>query len=211
MFRQIIDSRWILVLSLVTLASGCASIGPQDPIAEDQAAPQSAVDVAVRFDRRRNEAQFQAATKRWEQGDTKACEKLLTSLLSREPKHVQAKQLLADVYTSQKRTDEALAQWQDLLQQDPDNANYHHSIGQLYDSVGDHANAQANLERAVALDPDNPVFNLHSKDRATKQHPSIKAENEQVPVPQDGISTSGAATGGDQPAKSGPVTVSLSD
>lgn len=115
-------------------------------------------EVAADFDRRRDEAQYQAALNRWRQDDATGCREALGQLLARTPSHCKALLLLADVEMSEGSPKAALEEARQVLALEPKNAEAHHVMGLALDALGETAAAIAHYEQATRLDSQNEQY-----------------------------------------------------
>ena len=115
-------------------------------------------EVAADFDRRRDEAQYQAALNRWREDDGAGCREALAALLGRTPGHCAARLLLADVELSQGNPKAALEQARQVLALEPKNAEAHHVMGLSLDALGETTAAISHYEQATRLDSENEQY-----------------------------------------------------
>src|SRR4051812_365596 len=132
----------ILAISLLAVCSGgCANwnlfgknvsrnqsedIGPQRETRKEQ--------VAQDFDKRRDDALFNAAASAWQRGDTASCEQNLQQLLSRTPTYSRARLLLADLYLFNGQPDRAIEELSKAVAADPKDAAAQHSLAEALDA-----------------------------------------------------------------------------
>ncbi len=167
-----VRSTQCLVLWVVTLAAtvvGCSTL--HLPVSAKRESSrekeQQREQVVQTFEQRRNEAQCRAALARWQQGDAAGCKSLLLQLLAHSPGDREAQRLLADLYLAEEKPAEALQQLQALVKQHPDDAQAHHSLGLLLESLGHTDQAIEHFELAVELEPKNELYTL-SRDAASE-------------------------------------------
>ncbi len=115
-------------------------------------------EVAADFDRRRDEAQYQAALNRWREDDATGCREALSKLLTRTPSHCPARLLLADVELSQGSPKAALELARAVLALEPKNAEAHNVIGLALDALGETNAAISHYEQATRLDSQNEQY-----------------------------------------------------
>jgi predicted Zn-dependent protease len=98
---------WLLVIAF--FAAGCKSTAPKAIQLEDitPVRAQRQEQAVAQFEKDRTEAQFQAALSHWEQGHLEDCEQLLAGIVKREPQHVAAGLLLAEVKLAVNQPDQA--------------------------------------------------------------------------------------------------------
>ena len=155
--------RWLSSCGvLLILVAGCARFQlPEAPIEDISETRQQRNNEAVgRFERRRDDAQYQAAISRWKSGDRAGCQSLVESLLVRNSRHRQARLLLADLYLDSQDVPAATQQIQLLLEQFSDDAQAHHSMGLLMELAGQDEKAVYHFRRAAELDPSNELYSL---------------------------------------------------
>ena len=113
-----------------------------------------------RFDRHRDNAQYQAAMERWRSNDPFTCEAQLRGIVRRNPEHLEARQALADLMLDRGDAAAAEQELRELLKVSPDNPQTHHSLGLLLQSLDRDPEAQPHLQRAAELAPDNTLYQL---------------------------------------------------
>ncbi len=149
-----------LALSLVV--TGCAAFSMPDPPIHD-VSPVRKIrkkKVVDEFERRRDQLQYQAAISRWEAGDVAGGEELLLKLLTRNPKHREARLLLADVYTCKDNPAAAEMQLEILLKDYPADAQVHHSMGLLLEADGNVEKAAYHYKRASEIEPGYKLYEM---------------------------------------------------
>jgi tetratricopeptide (TPR) repeat protein len=137
-------------------------------------------EVAADFDRRRDEAQYQAALNRWREDDAAGCREALAQLLTRTPSHCAARLLLADVELSQGSPKAALEQARQVLALEPKNAEAHHVMGLALDALGETTAAISHYEQATRLDSQNEQY-------AACYHAALDASLTPNAIPSDAI------------------------
>ena len=149
-----------ILVSLLILSTGCATMGLPDPPVEDVAKKrkQRTEDAVRDFERKRNFAEFQAAKSQYERHDAKGCRATLQRLLQREPGHVDARLMLAELHLAENQPQEALIQVEQVLNDHPDNARARHTAGLLFDTTGQTGRALAYYGRAAELEPNNELY-----------------------------------------------------
>ena len=151
--------RWLLVAMAAIILAGCAGVElPQPPIADVAPQRDERRDEAVRqFEQQRDDAQYQTALHRWEQGDAAGCETELARLLQRNPEHQRGQLLMADVLMSQGRVANAEAGLRTAVENDP-NWESLLALGLLLETSGRRPEAISHLRRAATLAPNNVVL-----------------------------------------------------
>lgn len=154
---------WLCVLSSsVLLSLGCATpkflAKPEPDIGAKRAARHE--EMLLHFEERRDTAQYLAAMDRWRDGDPFMCEAQLRSLVSRNPKHLEARRALADLSLERGDVPTAERELRAILETFPEDAHTHHSLGLLLDMTGRTGEGRTHLARAAELSPDNSLFQL---------------------------------------------------
>ena len=164
----------------VALVAGCASLGLPTPGLPDLGLPKlsalklpkpPAEDIsqkrrnrseaaALRFEKNRDFAEYQAALFCQQQGNDQASIRGLVKLLKRNPDHREARLLLADLLMEQNSPAEAAENVQYLLDKNPSDAGAHHALAVLLDASGDEAGAMAHYERSAALEPESEIYRV---------------------------------------------------
>lgn len=147
------------------MACGCAGAKMQKPglrdidlaTKETEMSPAETIQV---YDQRRAEALYQAACTRWQDGDATTCEQNLVKLLEFQPNHRAGRLMLADLFLATGRTPAAEQLLEQLLATNPNDAQVHHSMGLLYDSIGRADKSLSHLEKSVQLAPENKLYSL---------------------------------------------------
>ena len=112
------------------------------------------------FQLRCDESLLQAAVARWRDGDAAGCRMLLERLLNRNPDHLSARMMLADLHASRGDITAAENQFRWIIQRNPDNPQAHHSLGVLLETSGRPEQAAMHLQTAARLEPDNKLYAL---------------------------------------------------
>ena len=188
--RLRIAARWLL-WTATTLTVGCQTIRPPDPPIEDisQIQQERSEEVVREFGQRRDFAEYQAALSCWHQHDTPGCMERLQSLLDRNPRHRDARLLMAELHLMDQQYEEAQAQVRQVLDVHPDDAEAQHTMGYLLDSSGQSTAALAHYQEAAELAPDNEMYRVSYEtargvvDRAESAGPADHAEPSSVPHP----------------------------
>ncbi len=148
------------LLGALALGAGCAAIRPKVSRAENLSQQQEArKKAAIRlYEQTRDEAQLAAAASSARRGDLEGCRQMLQQLLARNPKHLEARLLLAEILLDQDRAEEALGVLEPGLGDYPHDARVHHLMGLVMDALGRSDAALTHYEQAAQLDPDNAVY-----------------------------------------------------
>lgn len=149
-------------LAMVGMASGCARPNALQKPTVDVAAQraQRRQQATRQFENQRDMAQYHAAMERWNAGDRHTCEAQLRGLVSRNPKHLEARRALADLALDQGDMLRAESELREVLALAPEDAQTHHSLGLLLESANRSGEAQQHLAKAAELAPDNTLFLL---------------------------------------------------
>ncbi len=155
----------LVLLSAVVIAvpTGCASLHAAKSLASSDVSQRRRQrnEEAVRsFEARRDHVAYEAALDRWEQNDSKGCREALQSLLARNPKHLDALLLLAEVNLLEKQPQEALKQVDEVLSLQPANARALYTKGLVLDAIGQSTGAVAYYEQAARAEPENNMYAL---------------------------------------------------
>ena len=150
---------WLIGV-LAAMLAGCATIQSSIPKAEDISGKRRERSEAAlrRFDETRDRAEFEAAQAHWSQGDADRCRESLEELLERNPDHLDARLLLAELLLDDNRPEEALRYLQPATEAHADDAQVQYIMGLVLDSTGQRDAALAHYERAARLEPDNEVY-----------------------------------------------------
>lgn len=175
------------VLILLAALTGCSTVRPTcntDSNAEQAASqkPKQRQSEAVReFEQKRNDAEFQAALSRWQEPDAKGCREQLQRLLARDPNHRDARLLMAEVFLSANRYEEALKEVQQVLQAHPDDPAVQFTMGMILDAMGQHAASLAYYQRAAKAEPNNEVYAVGYQMAAEAQQDKTTAIPDTLP------------------------------
>lgn len=93
----------------------------------------------------------------------------LEELLAGSPDDAEARTELAWVYSVMKRYDRALAAGRAVLERDPSNSLAHILMGDAFEATGDLAAAEAELEQALELEPENVSLRVKSAELLIKR------------------------------------------
>ncbi len=170
--------------AILLLSSGCASFpGTKELWSSDFAEKRrERNEEAIRsFENNRDQAQYQAALARWEENDLKGCRETLERLLVRNPRHLEAQLLLAEVNLMEKRPQEALRQVDEALCAHPDHARALYTKGLVLDAIGQSAGAIACYEQAARAEPENKEYALSYQ--AAKNMDDAEEGNSDAAIP----------------------------
>lgn len=150
----------LMLLALSTL--GCTSLpnAKKKPAAPPQPTFAERKHEAIsQFERQRDAAQVQAAISYWQRGDLEKSQSMLTTIIQRSPRDVNARLRLAELLVSQEELAAAEAQLRECLAVAPESAEAHHSLGMLLaDFPGREQECQTHLRRAAELEPRNELY-----------------------------------------------------
>jgi predicted Zn-dependent protease len=159
-------SAWRLVIEwclLISLFCGCSAprflkrpTGPDVSPARAERRAQATKQFEAHYDT----ALYEAAMDRWQSGDAAGCEAQLRGLLGRNPQHLAGRRALADLAMERGDTVAAEKELRDLLALASEDAQTHHSLGMLLESLGRFDEAQVELRRASELSPENGLYQL---------------------------------------------------
>jgi tetratricopeptide (TPR) repeat protein len=148
---------------MLVLSSGCAGLpGTREYWKGEvsQKRRQRSEEATRHFENNRDRAQFEAARTRWEESDLKGCREGLERLLSRNPRHLEARLLLAEVNLLEKRHQAALEQVDEVLRAHPDHARALYIKGLVLDAIGQFDGALAYYKQAARAEPENQEYSL---------------------------------------------------
>jgi predicted Zn-dependent protease len=165
---------WALLSAVCLSACGCAAPKLWKPGGPDVAPlrGQRRDEALLRFDAHRDAAQYQAAMDRWRANDAFTCEAQLRGIVRRNPKHLEARQALADMMLDRGDTAAAEQELRELLKIAPDDPQTNHSLGLLLQSLDRNDEAQPHLVRAAELAPDNTLYQLCAQPELALPHPT---------------------------------------
>ncbi len=152
----------MLFIALITIFAGCVT-PPQTietteaPDLKDETRRERMIQ---EFESRRDRSQYEAALSRWEEGSAEEAQKLLESLLERNPHNQDTRRLLAEVHIAQNNFDSAAAHLRQLLDVAPDDAAAWHQLGVVFELSGRIQESQHAFQRALSLDPENALYQL---------------------------------------------------
>ena len=162
---------------ILALSAGCASLPFAKSILNGDVAEkrrQREQEIVRNFESHRDQAAYEAALARWEQNDPKGCREGLDALLARNPGHVDARLLLAEVDLFDKRPQDALKQVDEALRLQSGNARALYTKGLVLDAIGHSSDAVVYYEQAARAEPENEMYALcckNIKDSDASQEP----------------------------------------
>jgi tetratricopeptide (TPR) repeat protein len=169
---------------ILVLTPGCAGLSSAKSLLVSDAAQkrQKRNEALIKnFESHRDQAAYEAALSRWEQNDSKGCREGLEALLARNPRHIDAQLLLAEVNLLDRRPEDALKQADEALRFQPNNAKAFYTKGLVLDAIGQSAGAIAYYEQAVRIEPENEIYALCYK--RAKDSDGSDAEDSDAVVP----------------------------
>jgi Tfp pilus assembly protein PilF len=147
-----------------TLGSGCSLMQSWKHSAEEgdvgRQRERRREEVVQDFERRRSSAQLLAAQEHAEQGDPEAAEKMLLSVIQRDPQNAEPRVRLAELYWAHEQLPKAEEQLRAAVDLAPDRADVHHSLGLVLEAGGDTTSAREHLAKAAQLEPANEFYRL---------------------------------------------------
>jgi len=158
---------FVLLLGLSVLlplgAAGCAVL--KAPKVPDAPVPDVAEQrhernekVIEEFEARRDFAEYQAALGYWHREDFDGCEATLSRLLQRNPNHLPAHLLAAEVCLRQDRRREAIEHLDAALKAHPNDPQALHAKGLVLDAMDQSTEALVYYERAMERAPEEELF-----------------------------------------------------
>jgi tetratricopeptide (TPR) repeat protein len=148
---------------IIAVTSGCASLPSAKSFFTSEHAEKRRrrnEEIVQNFETHRDQAAYEAAKARWEQNDSKGCREALDRLLVRNPRHIDAQLLLAEVNLLDKRPQDALKQIDNVLGMQPNNARALYTKGLVLDAIGQSTGALAYYEQAARAEPENEMYAL---------------------------------------------------
>ncbi len=161
---------WILAMALPLLVSGCAGLRgvKPDSAPTEQTSQQRQAAMIADFEKRRDQAQLEAALNRWREGNAAACEQGLRQLVESRPEFVEARVQLGEWLLMQEDMAGARAQIMEALRLNPNHAAAHHSLGLVLEATGEAGEAQGAFQRALELEPENGLYQLSAQSDAAR-------------------------------------------
>lgn len=153
---------FLLAAILAAGCLGCATVPAIKPPIDDVALQREArgKQAIAQFEQKRDAAQLEAATERYQQGDLPGCRQLLAPLLERNPKLLAARLLSAHLYRDQEEPAAAERELRQALEEFPTAAAVHYELALLLDDRGRAADALTHFRRAAELEPENELYQL---------------------------------------------------
>jgi tetratricopeptide (TPR) repeat protein len=147
---------------LLALAIGCAAAGVPKALTQGGVTPerQKRNEEAVRlFEQQRDFAEYETAKARWEQqDDAEGCREALMKLLARNPRHREARLLLAELFLSGDDFQGAYEQVKAALDAYPNDGEVQYTMALALDASGRTSDALAYYERATKMNPQSETF-----------------------------------------------------
>jgi Flp pilus assembly protein TadD len=169
---------WVGWCALLAAAGGCAATrGTSPTVADISPARQSRKQQAVRdFEQQRDQAQYQAAVTCWEQGNFEDCQQELGAVLKRNPEHLEANRLLAELYLLNQQPAEARLILERLVQSHADDAQLHHLLSRVLESSGEREQSLVHAREAARLQPEKESYHDYLASLETGDHNAAKTE-----------------------------------
>lgn len=155
-------SRLSSIAVAIVLVTGCATWGPSGsklPDVKPERLKRSK-ESAARIRDQRDRGEFQAAQFAFQQGDIDGARELLERVLKRDPHHLEAGMLLAELMILEQQPDQASAQLKQILARHPQHPGALHAMGSLLEAEGKPQEALAYFHEASRLAPDNQEYKL---------------------------------------------------
>ncbi|MBX3414867.1 MAG: tetratricopeptide repeat protein [Pirellulales bacterium] len=161
-YARCIGTAWLLTLLVLAMSSavGCASVSkfPEKPTQPEISSEDRAAEVVRDFERKRDDAQYNAAAQSLRKGDLKSSQSNLEQVLARNPQHRSSRLLLAEVMVCQGQPQMAAMQLEMARKHHPDDAEIEHTLALVRDTMDQHEAALTHYRRAAELAPDNDVY-----------------------------------------------------
>ncbi len=172
-----------VLLVLLVLAAGCAALDVPDPLAPDVAGKRRrrTDEVAQEFESRRDRAELQAALEELDRGELDASERRVRCLLERNPRHLGARRLMAQLRLADDPSHVGIARVEEMPPPRSQDADVEYATGLLLEATGQGENALAYYERASELEPDSE---LHSVDYRTALRSGGRTRQSDAEPPQ---------------------------
>ncbi|MGD0383813.1 MAG: tetratricopeptide repeat protein [Thermoguttaceae bacterium] len=138
-------------------------------------------EIVRNFEAHRDQAAYEAALTRWEHNDSKGCREGLEVLLARNPRHIDAQLLMAEVNLLDRRPEDSLKQVDEVLHMQPGNARALYTKGLVLDAIGQSTGAVAYYEQAARAEPENEMYALSYK--SAKDSDGSAAANSNAIIP----------------------------
>lgn len=113
---------------------------------------------AQQFEKARDTAEFEAAQGRWHERDSKGCRERLEGLLARNPQHLDARLLLAEVLLAEHRGEDAIRCLEPAIKEHAGDARVQYTMGLVLDAAGQTDRAMSYYQQAAKLEPDNELY-----------------------------------------------------
>jgi protein O-GlcNAc transferase len=150
------------LLPLLALSVGCASMSMPKTITQGSITPElkKRNEEATRlFEEKRDFAEFEAARNRWEeQNDSQGCRERLQKLVARNPRHREARLLLAELFLSDENPQAAYEHAKAALDLYPNDGQVQYTMGLCLEAEGKTSDALGYYERATKMDPQCELF-----------------------------------------------------
>ncbi len=154
------------------LVLACCSTGCVNLTARPELASEGHKSLAQALQRAPQRDPMEMALDRWQRGNAAGTEAIVREVLSREPQHLSANLLLAEVNLYKQRPQDSLPRIERLAQQNPHDAEIQHTLALLLDSSGERETAIEHYRRAVELKPDAKLFQSSLAAALQTDHPN---------------------------------------
>ncbi len=185
---------------LLALAVGCASMKSTEK--KEAAAPppeKQAKQAGQLLEQQRDRAEYEEALTRWrQQNDAQGCREGLERLLTRNPRHCEARLLLAELLLAENDSQAAYAHAKAALDAWPNDARVHFAMAMTLDTLGKPQDALGYYERASKMDPQNESYaaayqSARKAARGESAGPAVSAAGFTTPSAPDGRADSAVA------------------
>lgn len=161
-FDPLSSLRWMAVGAALVLA-GCQSWNEQLhrtlPLEDvGKRRQERAEQIARDFEAQRDRAEFEAASTRWQSGDSAGCRDGLEKILQRNPAHLDSRLMLAEIAVAEGQHDEAMRHLNVALERFPTDGRVHYTAAMLLDGMDQTSEAMEHFQRAADLEPNNPLY-----------------------------------------------------
>jgi len=197
-----------LLVPLLVLTVGCTSLLPKAATQEGltpQIKKRNEASVQY-FEQQRDLAEYEGAKNLWEQQhDAKGCREGLEKLLARNPKHRDARLLMAEVLMIDDDPQGAYRHAKAALDLWPNDALVHFTMATTLDALGKTSDALGYYQRAAAMDPRNESFQVAYQTAREASREEVRDRHARPATPDDvaaGRATQASYTTASSPASS---------
>ncbi|MGD0516075.1 MAG: tetratricopeptide repeat protein [Thermoguttaceae bacterium] len=190
---KISSARIFAAAVIVVLTAGCAGFPSAKSLLVSDVAEKRHrrnEEVIRNYEAHRDQAAYEAALEQWDQNDSKGCREGLEVLLARNPRHIDAQLLMAEVNLLDRRPEDALKQVDKVLHVQPGNARALYTKGLVLDAIGQSTGAVAYYEQAAKAEPENEIYALCYKNAKDSDGPDAANSNAVIPAAYSATSNS---------------------